>query len=70
MLEVPVIKFKYKIPMAPCPVPAHNETTHIEYHLSKHSPTEGILTHLEGHIKVLKASGEELADVDINVYVK
>mmetsp|Transcript_15269 Transcript_15269/g.22510 ORF Transcript_15269/g.22510 Transcript_15269/m.22510 type:complete len:190 (-) Transcript_15269:85-654(-) len=70
VLEVPVVKFKYIIPMPSCPVPAHNETTQIEYQLSKHSPTEGILTHLEGHVKVVKASGETLANVAITVYVK
>jgi len=69
-LEAPVINQKWRFPMDPCPIPAQNVTHTISTVLQGHSPVEGIRTHVQGNLRVMKNSGDTIATFSVDVFIK
>jgi hypothetical protein len=71
VLEIPVFKIRYTIPMPPCPVSLKNRTEGFEFHLWRMSPTDGWLTvPVSASGVVYEAPGIELASFEMHLTVR
>mmetsp|Transcript_11459 Transcript_11459/g.33788 ORF Transcript_11459/g.33788 Transcript_11459/m.33788 type:complete len:250 (-) Transcript_11459:231-980(-) len=69
-LKAPVIDEEWSFAMEPCPIQLQNATNSIFTKLRGDSPVDGITTHAQGNVQILKQGVSLLAEFSVDVFIK